>query len=149
MATEEQVINRGVDVVIEVESKEKPGEFIPVGFQRGGTLNREAETIDITNKSDFGWANSEVGVLSWSIDCDGILVETDKALSMLEEAFLNREYVRSRIKYPSGTVYTGTSIITSFPVEVPYDDVATYSMTLTGKGKLEKGKATEPTKASK
>lgn len=135
---EDTIVNRGVDILIEVEESE--GKFIPVGFQRGGTLNRDAETIDITNKSDFGWANSEVGVLSWSIDCDGILVETDKALSMLEEAFLARRAVRSRIKYPSGTVYVGKSIITSFPVEVPYDDVATYSMTLTGKGKLEKSK---------
>lgn len=125
---------RGVDVLIKV--KTGTGTLVPVGFQRGGTLNREAETIDMTSKDNYGWSDVEYGVRSWSVDCDGIYAEGNQGLQLLEDAFMNRETVDVEVTFPNGSKKSGKAIITSFPIEMGYEDVATYSMTLVGKGAL-------------
>lgn len=106
--------------------------------QRGATLNRSAETLDATSKDGAGWAENVAGLKSWGIDCDGIYAESDAAYAILEEAFLNSEEVEAYVELPSGTKFQGKCIITDFPLEFPYDDLATYSLTLTGSGALQK-----------
>lgn len=139
---------RGVDVIIEVE--DSSGQTVPIGYQRGGSLSRQADTLDLTSKDNFGWSDSDYGVRSWSIDCDGVFVENNEGLDLLTQAFNDRACVRVQIKYPSGTTMGGTAIITSFPIDVPYDDVATYSLSLQGRGELEmtKGAAVLAAKVS-
>lgn len=124
---------RGLDIKISI------GEQFLAG-QRGATLNRSAEVIEITNKVSDGWKENISSVKEWSIDCDGIFVADDKALADLEKAFNDNTLVN--IKISDGTWgYTGTAIITDFPIDAPYDDAATYSLTLQGSGALVKAQA--------
>ena len=119
---------RGLDIKISI------GETFLAG-QRGATLNRSAETIDITNKVSAGWKEMITSVKEWSIDCDGVFVADDTALKQLETAFNNNTTVQ--VKIADGVWgYQGTAIITDFPIEAPYDDAATYSLTLQGTGAL-------------
>ena len=106
--------------------------------QRSATLNRSAETIDTTTKDGDGWAESESGMKSWSIDCDGAYIESDAAYGTLETAFLAGTKVDAYIQFPSGAKYSGKVVITDFPLEFPYDDLVTYSISLQGSGALAK-----------
>lgn len=119
---------RGLDIRISI------GENFLAG-QRGATLNRSAETIDITNKVSAGWKESITSVKEWSVDCDGVFVADDTALKALETAFNANTMVD--VKISDGTWgYEGKAIITDFPIDAPYDDAATYSLTLQGTGEL-------------
>lgn len=106
--------------------------------QRSATLNRSAETIDTTTKDGNGWAESEVGMKSWSIDCDGAFIESDVAYTELEAAFLAGANVEVYVQFPSGAKYAGEAAITDFPLEFPFDDLVTYSISLQGSGALVK-----------
>ena len=66
------------------------------------------------------------------------MVEDDAAFAALEDAYMNNTKVTIDVAFKSGNKYTGSAIITDFPIEAPYDDLATYSVTLEGDGKLEK-----------
>jgi TP901-1 family phage major tail protein len=107
-----------------------------LGGQRGATLNRSAETMDSTNKDSNGWSESVPGVKSWGIDCDGVFVDNDAAYETLEAAFLAGTTVKVGITFPSGTVFVGQAVIADMPLEFPFDDLSTYSLTLTGTGAL-------------
>lgn len=105
--------------------------------QKSATLNRSAETIDATSKDSEGnWKESMPGFKEWSIDADGAFVESDEAYAILEDAFINGENVKVYLEFPSGRKYTGVSTITDFPIEAPYDDIVSYSLSLQGSGAL-------------
>lgn len=126
---------KGLDVLVSVETG-VPGTFTTVGGQRGATLNRSAETIDVTNKVGDGWKESVTGFKEWSMDCDGLYVVDDAAFTALETAFLAGTAVNIKISNGSDINYSGEAVITDFPIEAPYDDVATYSVSFTGTGAL-------------
>lgn len=105
--------------------------------QRSCTLNRSAETLDSTSKSSEGnWSESIAGQKSWSIDADGAFVVDDEAYSLLEQRYIEGEPVTAYIEMPSGNKYVGNCIITDLPIEANYDDLVTYSVSLTGTGAL-------------
>lgn len=106
-----------------------------------GTFNRSADTLDLTSKDNAGWQDEDYGIQSWSIEGDGVLVEDDAGYLALEDAFMNRKSVKVRFETEKGAQYEGDAIITDFPVEAPYDDLATYSITLNGKGEPTKTRA--------
>ena len=124
----------GVKVTVYI--KDATGKVL--GGQRGATLNRSAETMDATTKDGAGWQENVAGLKSWGIDCDGVFVESDVAYELLEAAFLNGDNVVAYVELPSGTKYEGTCIVADLPIEAPYDDLTTYSVTLTGTGALVK-----------
>lgn len=132
---------RGVAVLIEVQDA-ATGEYSKVAAQRGGTLNRSADTLDASSKEDYGWANNEAGIKSWSIDCDGLFVENNQGFNDLNAAWVNGDCVRVRVRFPSGLTYVGQAIITDFPIDFPYDDAVTYSLTFEGKGALVSAQTT-------
>lgn len=123
----------GVDVLVYVDIE---GVETVVGGQSGATLNRETNIIEVTSKDAAGWAESVGGVKSWSIECEGFLVEDDTSLDLIEEIWVNNRTLDVAIKMPSGKEYTGTAIIESLPLEMPQDDAVTLSISLTGTGKL-------------
>lgn len=126
---------RGTTVLIEVQDDQ--GVWSKVAAQRGGTLNRTADTLDTTNKEGYGWADNEQGQKSWSVDCDGLFVEDNDGFKALNAAWVNGDCVRIRVRFPSGLSYVGQAILTDFPIDLPYDDAVTYSLTFNGKGALE------------
>lgn len=126
-------ILKGLEVLVSV------GE-VAVGAQRGASLNRSADVIDVSNKVSGGWRKSLTGLKEWSVDCDGLFAYDDEGYKALEVAFNEGEEVDLKIGTADGSVnYSGKAVITDFPIDAPYDDSATYSVSFTGTGELETG----------
>lgn len=126
---------RGIDVMVSAKIGEV---YTAVGGQRGATLNRASETIDVSNKVSGDWKKSITGLKEWSVDADGLLMTSDAAYEALETAFMEGTPVDLQIGIGADLTYSGEAIITDFPIEAPYDDVATYSVSFTGSGALIK-----------
>lgn len=134
----------GINFIIYVDSTDGAATpiWVAVGGQQNGTLNRSREVIETTNKlSPNGFKEKEGGFAEWSIDFDGISVESNAALQKLEDNFMNNTKIKVKWETPSGNTYIGSGILTDFPVEAPYDGEATYSGTIEGDGAYVKTEA--------
>lgn len=133
----------GVDVLLKVGDSD--GTLQIVGGQTGATLNREAETIDTTDKTSEGFSSAMPGIISWSIDADGFVVIGDESFDLIEDAFLNRNKFVAEVRVgeddnEEGRTYSGEAYIVDLPLEFAQDDAVTYTVTLEGVGVLEKVK---------
>jgi TP901-1 family phage major tail protein len=109
-----------------------------IAAQRGGALNLEAETIDTSSKDQNAWGQVLPGKKTWSVDLDGLVVESDAAFGEMVSGFVNDTEFTVQTLRPDGKVWQGSAYLTSFPHEFAFDDAATYSATFSGNG--------EPTK---
>lgn len=125
----------GVDVLLKIK---EGSNTTPLGGQKGASLSRSAETIDVSDKNSNGWAESMVGLKSWGVECEGFVVLEDTALATLHEAFENRTAIEVEIKVGGngGYTYTGKAVITDFPEEYDLSDCVTYSISLMGASPL-------------
>lgn len=126
---------KGIDFLLKIKTAET---FTVLGGQRGATLNRSAETMDVTTKDSGGWKENLAGLKEFSIDADGLIIDSNAAYQALEDAFNNGTPIDVELSTPNDTTYTGKVLVTDFPIELPYDDAVTYSVTLTGTGPLTK-----------
>ena len=110
---------------------------ILIGGQQGCSFNKETETTETKTKDSGAWKESEAIGLSWSIDCNGLVVVGDEGLDALEEAWENMQQID--VKYGSASRYkTGKAIIKSLSENSPGNDNTTYSVSLEGVGPLTK-----------
>ena len=110
---------------------------ILIGGEQDCSINRETETSDTTTKDSGVWSESEAVGLSWSADCNGVVVVDDEGLEALETAWESMEKVD--VKYgKAGNYKTGQAIITSLSSNSPHKDKSTYSVSLQGVGALSK-----------
>ena len=113
--------------------------ILAVSGQQSLTINRSADTIEITSKdTDGGWKSYIAGMKEWSIESEGIFVKDDESHAILSAAFENGDPVCLKVydnKRKKG-MFGGLAVITDYPIEAPYDDSATYSLTFNGMGKL-------------
>ena len=128
----------GKDILLAIWD-EDGSHILAVAGQKGLTINRSADTIEVTTKdTEGGWKGSIAGMKEWSIDLDGLYVTSDESQSILSEAFSSGSLVCVKV-YNNKTrkgMFGGVASITDFPIEAPYDDAVTYSITLSGVGKL-------------
>lgn len=114
-------------------------EILAVGGQKSLTINRSADTVEITSKdTEGGWKSYIAGMKEWSIDTDGIYVKNDESHAILSAAFDAGDPVCIKVydnKRKKG-LFGGLAVITDYPIEAPYDDSVTYSLTFSGMGKL-------------
>lgn len=138
----------GVDVLLKIK---KDTGFVALGGQKGCSLSRSAETIDVTDKMAEGWSSSLVGLKSWSLECDGFVVLGDEALEEIHAAFDQRKPLDVEIKIggSTGYKYTGQVYITDFPESFSQDDAVTYTLSLVGSGALNRENLEARSKASK
>ena len=109
-----------------------------IGGQKGCTLTMEADTIDVSNKNDFGWASTIGGAKSWSVACDGQFIADDQGQQALFDAFVAGTDVQVEMKNAAESVYfAGKAAITSLEIDAQFDDVCTLSMELQGIGALQ------------
>ena len=112
---------------------------LAVGGQQSLTINRSADTIEITSKdTDGGWKSYIAGMKEWSIESGGIYVKDDESHAILSAAFEAGDPVCIKVydnKRKKG-MFGGLAVITDYPIEAPYDDSVTYSLTFSGMGKL-------------
>ena len=128
-------VTKGLDILIYVgaDSNKKV-----IGGQKGCTLSMEADSIDISNKNDFGWASTIGGAKSWSVSCDGQFITDDAGQKALMDAFIAGTEVQVEMKNTAESIYfAGKASITSIEVDAQFDDIATLSIELTGVGALK------------
>ena len=128
-------VTKGLDILIYVgESSNKKA----IGGQKGCTLSMEADSIDVSNKNDFGWASTIGGAKSWSVSCDGQFITDDQGQKALMDAFIAGTEVQVEMKNTAESIYfAGKASITSIEVDAQFDDIATLSIELTGVGALK------------
>ena len=123
-------VTKGLDILVYVGSK-------AVGGQKGCTLTMEADTIDVSNKNDYGWASTIGGAKSWSVSCDGQFIANDEGQKALMTAFVAGTEVQVEMKNTAQSIYfAGKAAITSLEVDAQFDDVATMTIELQGIGAL-------------
>ena len=125
----------GVDVLLKLK---KDDNTVVLGGQKGASLSRSAETIDVSDKTSGGWSESIMGLKSWSVDCDGFVTLGDEGLTAIHEAFDSRTAIDIEIKVGGDTGYTykGSVVITDFPEDFAQDSAVTYSLSLQGASPL-------------
>ena len=127
-------VTKGLDILVYVGAE---GQKKAIGGQKGCTLTMEADTIDVSNKNDFGWASTIGGAKSWSVSCDGQFIADDQGQQDLFDAFVAGTDVQVEMKNAAESVYfAGKAAITSLEVDAQFDDVCTLSMELQGIGAL-------------
>ena len=130
MAASQGTVTKGLDILVYVGTK-------AVGGQKGCTLTMEADTIDVSNKNDFGWASTIGGAKSWSVSCDGQFIANDEGQKALMSAFVAGTEVQVEMKNTAQSIYfAGKAAITSLEVDAQFDDVATMTIELQGIGAL-------------
>ncbi len=107
-----------------------------IGGQRGSSLGRTADSIDLSHKTSGGWKSAGAGLRGWSIDLDGLVLLNDTGLEALETAFENGKNIHLKFEYPDGKYRTGWAAVTDLSIETPHDGEASLSGTLEGNGAL-------------
>lgn len=128
----------GKDILLAVYSMDG-SDLLAISGQQGLTINRSADSIEITSKdTEGGWKSKIAGMKEWSIDNDGLYVPNDQSHAVLSQAFDNSDPVCVKVVNGKTKVgmFGGLAVITDYPIEAPYDDAMTYSLTLEGMGAL-------------
>lgn len=137
----------GKDIVLAVWSNDG-AKLLAISGQQGLTINRSADSIEITSKdTEGGWKSKIAGMKEWSIDNDGLYVPNDESHTALSTAFEDGDPVCIKVynnKDKKG-MFGGLAVVTDYPIEAPFDDAATYSLTLEGMGALVDLIANPPT----
>lgn len=128
----------GKDILLAIYN-EDGSKLLAISGQKGLTINRSADSIEITSKdTQGGWKSKIAGMKEWSIDNDGLYIPGDESHNILSKCFGNSNPVCIKIvdgKRKRG-MFGGLAVITDYPIEAPFDDAVTYSLTLEGMGAL-------------
>lgn len=108
--------------------------FVQIAAQRGGSITLEVDGIDITSKDNAAWSDILPGVKSWSLEVDGLIIESEQAQQKMLDAFFADTKVEVEVLRPGGDVFRGMAFVTSLPHEFGFEDAATFSATFTGAG---------------
>lgn len=128
----------GKDILLAIYNADG-SKLLAISGQQGLTINRSADSIEITTKDTAGgWKSKIAGMKEWSIDNNGLYVPNDESHGILSQAFDDSDPVCIKIINGKRKVgmFGGLAVITDYPLEAPYDDAMTYSLTLEGMGAL-------------
>lgn len=145
--TEEQIKNlpvmdehtkavAGKDTLLLVAASMNPTEWLLLGGQRNNPLSRKAESIDATSKDSGEFSEKLPGMLSWTLNYEGLYVLNDEALEIIDNRYTKRKPVFIRQEYPDGSFRTGWASITQLDEDHGYNGVSTAKITLEGKGAI-------------
>lgn len=114
-------------------------DLLAISGQKGLTINRSADSIEVTSKdTQGGWKSKIAGMKEWSVDNDGFYIPSHGSHKALGTAFQNSDPVC--IKIVNGktkkSMFGGLAYVTDYSLEAPYDDGMTYSISLEGNGAL-------------
>lgn len=128
----------GKDIILQVWNEDGT-DLLAVAGQKSLTINRSADTIEVSSKDTTGgWKSNIAGMKEWSIETDGLYVASDESHRTLSKAFLNSDpvcikVINAKLGVP---LFGGLAYVTEYNLEAPYDDGMTYSITLSGNGAL-------------
>lgn len=150
---EKKTVVKGRDLMLFKASGSSPDyTWAAFGAALTHTLNVNTEELDVSNKDTGEWGDSEAGLITWDLQCNSMMVETD--YDELLQAQLNKEVFHiafaqksnpgSTSAAPEGGWTIGTGgwegdvMITSITATAAHNDKATYDVTFKGKGPLSK-----------
>lgn len=113
--------------------------LLAVAGQQGLTINRSKDTFEVNSKTAAGgWKAYLGGLKEWSIDNDGLYVGNDESHKTLTKAFNDDELLCLKVinQKTETALFGGIAIVADYPIEAPFDDAVTYSITLQGNGPL-------------
>lgn len=113
--------------------------LLAVAGQQGLTINRDKDTFEITSKdTEGGWKEFLTGFKEWSIDNDGVYVRDHDSHKQLAALFDGDDPVLIKVTNQKlkTDMFGGMALLTSYPIEAPYDDAVTYTIALQGTGAL-------------
>ena len=125
---------KGADVLIKVFNTDS-NEYIAVAGQQGASFSRTSDSFSYNVKGD-NWTYNEATYRAWQVTCDGLYVINDAGFKALEDAFINGDTVKVQISFDNTSAWEGDAIISDFSVEMPQDNMVSYSITLLGKGEI-------------
>ena len=124
-------VTRGLELLLYVGTN-------VIGGQRDASISLEADSVDISNKNDFGWSSTIGGAKSWSVSTNALFITDDVGQKALLDAFVAGTNLQIELKNTDSSVYfAGTCQITSIEISATYDDVCTIDMELQGIGALK------------
>ncbi|KYG34910.1 phage major tail protein, TP901-1 family [Alkalihalobacillus trypoxylicola] len=128
----------GKDIVLAVFDS-TGSDLLAIAGQQGLTINRSADSIEVTSKdTKGGWKSKIAGMKEWSIDNDGLYVADHASHKALSKAFNDGEFVCLKVinqKTRTG-MFGGLAILSDYSLEAPFDDAMTYSASFEGNGGL-------------
>lgn len=128
----------GKDIILAIFDN-TGADLLAIAGQQGLTINRSADSIEVTSKdTKGGWKSKIAGMKEWSIDNDGLYVANHASHKALSAAFENSELVCLKVinqKTETG-MFGGLAILSDYSLEAPFDDAMTYSISLEGNGGL-------------
>ncbi|KEJ91141.1 phage tail tube protein [Synergistes jonesii] len=139
MKMPERDINRpmqGKDFLVEVYIPGVLGKWCVFGGQRDGSLDVEADVVDMTEARSDGWGYARVAARSWKMDIDTLFMLTDEARDYIRVAAAMGTPVYLRIRDSIGAMRTGRGIITDTSEDWAHDEAAGFSITIEGLGPL-------------
>ncbi|PAD86671.1 phage major tail protein, TP901-1 family [Niallia circulans] len=112
--------------------------LLAIAGQQGLTINRDKDTIEVTSKDANGWKEFVVGLKEWSIDNDGVYVRDHASHKQLKKLFESDDpfLIKVTNQKTETDMFGGLALLTSYPIEAPYDDAVTYTISLQGTGEL-------------
>jgi len=141
MAASTNIMNSS-DVVIRIGTD--GATYETVGKMTSANLSVSVETRDTTNKDSGAWNESLVGMKSWTLSGEGLVVYNNSGKATPDDIYTylnNRTEVH--IEFGSETAdeiyYSGQGFITEFSNDSGFEDNATFSFTLQGNGALTQG----------
>lgn len=105
--------------------------------QTDGSRDREAAEIELDTKDKTG---ADYGAITQTISIEGIITEGDDALDYIEEAQLDKKFVRIiEVNTRNMTTQSGAYMITSISNSYSNGEYATYTIDATLNGSITKG----------
>lgn len=122
-----------------------------LGVDVDGTLIATAKSCKLTvthevrdtfTKDDASWKTNAEGAMSWKVDCDGLLTQTN--FSSLYTAFTNRTkvYLSFESSVSGDHHYRGYAYIASLDQNADNEASVTFSASFEGTGSLTEGHLT-------
>ena len=114
-------------------------DLLAISGQKGLTINRSADSIEVTSKdTQGGWKSKIAGMKEWSVDNDGFYIPSHASHKAIGTAFQNSDpdCIKSVNGKTKKSMFGGLAYVTDYSLEAPFDDGMTYSISLEGNGAL-------------
>ena len=114
------------------------GRDIPFACSTNCNFNVSVDQKEVTSQSSSWYRQYKLDMASWTVNCDGIVTLNGYGYLNFLTIQQNRTPISIKFVIDNGAdglvVISGTTNLTSFQLNGPFKDIATYSVSLQGNG---------------